>query len=1002
MLTRQISLVLFLALAIPAVARAGQADELYNKATESYNREEYDKAIEGYEEIVTKYASSTIIDATRLNLGRCYLYSGKYDKAVDILTKAIAKGVPDDIREAAYFYLGQAQLSQAGALAPAERSKKLADAVASFSEQLKSFPKSAAREDSLYNRALSNFFLEKYEDSEKDFETLIGEFSSSPNKADYVFWKGRTYASRAYKADAKKAKEEAATWAKKAKDVFNSITAADSPIVDNDTNMEAADLDFYLLDKEQYPQVIEEFNKVRRKADLIPDQEAKINGIRAQYADAARAQNKDLMNKLDRLRSREQSRMNDLQNRIDPVIKAAIHKAQCYIMLEQYDEARVLLRRLKPYATDDDDKKGVALQTVMSLAYQKLVPQANASLDDYMKAFPSDKEADNVSLTIGNALMERKQYQEAFEQFERSLKDFPQGRYVEQATLQKAAAMVSLGDSDKAVAILSDFIAKNPKSPNMPRALFTMGATQSAMKKYEDAAKSFRQVRDNPAADTLIPSAHFQLAFSLFSAQKLDEALTEFRSYLQKYPNDPTASTAALYVALILDQKKDPGAMAAFEDMSKKYPKDPLASYALNYVAIIYKRENKPEQMVAAFEKVYKTFPESKEAYTAKNEVAGYYNRIEKFPEADKIYWELINDKNEPAAAFAAWSDGDMWYRAAKKFGAYTRVTPDEQKQIRERIDASEKAYVTLLKKYPQANESARALQSLLDLALLRVEYTLLTDEQTGKYFADISAQMSDLVTKARIQLLEAALPYEEGKRDAAFAAYKKVLQSNPDIPFTPGDARRYGELLLQNNLPDEALNLFAKLEKNSDPKDKLAQAEVCYGIGAASYAKKEYDKAKTYLQRLIKEYGWHPKSADGQLMLAQIAIEQKDLKAAGSYLVLIIRSPRSSAELKGRALIVYGDMLALDKTKLVPATPTGKSDECAVGYYFKADTYYGDAQPEIGGEALWKAGQAYEQAGQPAEARKQYEDLAKKYGKTSFASKAADRLKALPAPAAK
>lgn len=998
MFTRQISFALFFVLASVTGLWAGPADDLFKAGNDAYGNDDYATAITNYEKIVKDYASSPVVNDAKLRLGLSYLYSSKYAESVDIMTKLTEKGIPPDIRERALFYIGQAQLSLAGSL-PADdktRATKLGAAVTSFSDQLKEFPKSDLREDVYYNRALAQFFLGKYEDSEKDFVTLVAEFPSSLNKADYVFWQARTYGARATKALGDKNKPAAEAAAAKAKAIYAKITDADSLIVANDARFESAELDFYTSDKTEYPATIAEYSKVRRRDDLIPAQKAKIDALKVKYAAAAQANNRPLMDSIKMLRDREQSRLNDLMGRVDMAIKAAIRKSQCYVIMGKYDEARVLLRRLQGYVNDEGDKKDVQLQTVLSYAYQGQVEKANDGLDSYVKSFPGDKDADIISLQIGNTFMEAKEYQKAYEQYERSLKDFPKGRYADQATLAQASAMINLGQVDKAITILSDFVTKNPKSPSAPQAQYSLGAAQMALKKYDDASKNFRAVRDNPQAGDFASPAAFQLGLALFNLGQLDQALTELKAFLQKYPKENTAATAALYIGMALDSKKDPTAIQALEDIAVKYPEDPSAAFALNYVASIHKRANKIPEMIAAYEKVYKTFPKSKEATTARIAVATYQASQKKYDDAAKMYDEIIKGADPVAGGFASWAAGDMWFRASKEYGAYTRVTADEQKEIRRRLEGSEKAFATLLKQFPDAKESGRGLQGLLDLALLRVEGGLLTNEQVPKYFTDIGAQLDSPKTKARLQLLEAAVPYEQGRAEDAFAAYKKVLAAHPDVVFTPGDARRYGELLLDHKDADGAVALFTKLQGTTDPADAYAMAEVVNGLGTSYLAKKDFTQAKPFLEQLVKQYGWHPKAGAAKLGLGQIERTQKNLPAAKKYFSEVISSQKSSSEDKGRAMIEMGEIFADDPKSLVPGAD--KSQPNAAGYFIKADTFFGDALPEIGAEALWKAGQVYEKAGQPAEARKQYADIVKKYGKTSYAAKAAERVAAIPA----
>ena len=67
--------------------------------------------------------------------------------------------------------------------------------------------------------------------------------------------------------------------------------------------------------------------------------------------------------------------------------------------------------------------------------------QADKALTDYLSKHADDPQADSISYQIAAKLLERKDYNGALKQADRSLKDFPSGKYVADAITIKAQAL---------------------------------------------------------------------------------------------------------------------------------------------------------------------------------------------------------------------------------------------------------------------------------------------------------------------------------------------------------------------------------------------------------------------------------------------------------------------------------------------------------------------------------------------------------------------------------
>ncbi len=192
---------------------------------------------------------------------------------------------------------------------------------------------------------------------------------------------------------------------------------------------------------------------------------------------------------------------------------------------------------------------------------------------------------------------------------------------------------------------------------------------------------------------------------------------------------------------------------------------------------------------------------------------------------------------------------------------------------------------------------------------------------------------------------------------------YQEVMKNNPGVNLGTEDTRRFGDLLLKNNKPDEAIATFQALEERSDPRDVRALAEVYYGLGSAYFEKKDYAKAKENLEKFnTKDFGWYPNRGLAMIMLGKIAAAQGDSTTAKKILGTTARSQTNSGEIKARALIALGDLLA--KENMMVPDPKDPSKLNAAACYERAEVIIGLSDPPLGRKALDKAKKMYEEAG--------------------------------------
>lgn len=991
-----LSLVFGLLISLPAFA-ASPAEEGYKTGRDAFLNNDYATAISKWEETLKNYPTSPVTDPMKADLALAYLLNGKAQNAIDTLSKLMTPPTSDVVRERATFYTAKAYLTMAGTATDnaSARNSNLQSAITFYTKLIDGFPNAIARENAFYDRSIANFILERYDLTESDLQMLIKLYPSSQNRADYYFLLSSVYGAKyVVQINQKKSEADLKAALQKALDMLNQTIALGNVIVSNDANLSLGRLYFATAGidtdlerrKNEIGQAIDAYHKVRPRDELIPVQNDTLKKISSQIAEAAKSGDSQLSERLMDQRTREQSRLNDLSERPDAALQALIGIASCYNLGNRPDEARTLLRRGLSFASRIEDKKEIRYQIILSYALNGAADRASSALADYQKDFPNDTTADDISFRIGTVLMQKKDFQAAYDQFAKSVKDYPKGRFAELATLQQAVCLVSLGKPDQAVQTLSAFVTKNPDNPYAAQAQFKLGEAQIALGKIDDGLKTFRAIAANPKADAFRPLAALQVGSVLYSAGRFDEAIKEFGNFVTTFPQNESAPKASYFIGAAQMKKNDyDGALKTFEKIGDQYPNDPIAMASQEMVGGIYMSQSKFPEMIAAYEKLIQKYPKTVSAIKAHSRLAQYYDRLKNYDDAAKHYAAIIIMTDFPEyASEAQLALASMWQEAAKKIGAYTALKDDEKKDWTKFNDKAEESLVALLQNFPKSEEVGEGLQHLLDLVLLRNQYGLLPDTQAEAYFTTLAGKMNSDDIKLRCQLTQAGYYFEKGNHAKALSAIKDVTSSHPDLTLSRYDYNRWGTALVENKEYDPAIGVFEKLQ-TSFAKDQYAQADAVYGLGSAYFQKKDVAKAGQYFDVLKKNYPWSSKIMEAEYGLGLASEQSGNSDDAKKHYVTILANREAPGPIAAKSMLGMGRLL--EKQGFLIPDPQ-KDGPNAVAYYYKAHAFYGAATPDLSAEGLYRAAKCYEKAGKSEEAKKTRDELLQNYPKSEWATK--------------
>jgi tetratricopeptide (TPR) repeat protein len=999
-----------------SLVRADPAGDLYNQGTGAMARRDYKAAAGLFDQIINNYPSTPNLDEIRLDAGLSYLYTNDYDKAIDRLTKEIADKAPPQYRAAALYYTGYAQLLTGGKLTdPAAKKAAFVQSIAT-NTKLIAYATSTPTTDNhtylelgYYNRALGYEYTDDLTNAEKDVTALLAQFGSSLQKPDYLVLLGNLYAQEANEGiQNKKSNDVIRTAATNAIQAFDQAAADPNALVQaNDAKLAKAET-LYLLasmtptDPAGYQRALAAFREVRRKADLIPLQQQNVDALRAANSTALQGGSAGAATENSRIIERESGRLETLKNEPDPIIQSLIRIAQCYNSMQQGDEARTVLHRLASASLTPEQHQQVDFALIYSYVLGGEAAKADQALTTYLAKHPGDPEAEGISVQIGTSLMKRGDANGALTQANRSLSDFPKGRYVADAIQLKVEALTALGRMQEADAVGDDFVKLHPDSPNAVGIILSRAQRQTAAGNLEGALASYQKVRDSGGTPEVQAAGDAGYIQTLESLGKLDEVIQESKTFAGKYPNSPELPSVLVMSGVAMDQKHDPGAIAALQDEARKYPDDTPTSpspFALFYIVNIYQRAGQIPQMIQAADDLKKAFPNQYNFLEqAAETVSGVYVKEKKFDQAVAEYQALVEAPDPAVSAAATNKVGGVWLSAAKAMGAYQSMQEDtERAEAEKRLGAAEQSFLSVLKDHPDQLSAVDDAFTGLDNALIqRRSWGLIKQADFEDYFSKLTSGLTDPQMQTRLELAKAGFVFIDKnglkKYPTALASFKAAIAANPALPLTRTEANRYGELLIAGKDYPTAIQVYTALQK-IDPRDEQVQADADYGLGATYFAQGDYPQAKTYftlMKGLRQGAAWHPHIMDANYGLAYIAEnsgQPGDIDQAKQTYAQLMQSPDASVELQAKAILGYGRILQQEGHTIAGAPPN--TGESAVHYFQQVDTIYGPAVPELSAEGLYRAGQIYDKSGDKANAKKEYQSILTNYPTTTWAVKA-------------
>ena len=1007
----------------------GGAEVLARDGEAAFNAGDYATAAARFDQLLKAHPTSQGVPTAQLYGGYSYFLLGKYDEAIALLKKATGLPATEDIQEVAQSLLPQAMAAKASALAPdaPARTQAFMDAIAQFDNYLKRFPGKEDTESVQYGRALAYFQIGRFDDAVKDLRANLQQFGSSRTISDSQYLLALAMAAQANKLverdptkrpDAEKLFDEA-------EKILNALVQGTvGVVVANDARFQIGEIELSraALDAEnrdamrdKVREALKYYRMVEPKQTVIGKQQQRIEEIKKARVEALQAKNQALFKELRKLEEKESGKLEQIKARPEQTISAGLKAAEAFFLLGDFDAARVAFSHLAQFTENDDQKKTALYYRTMTYAVQNRIDKAMEGYEEFQQKYKGDPMAENLPVAIGSMFLSSKDPkvrdpQKAIDFFTQAMQQYPKGRFLDVAVVQKATAQLALGQHDEALKTFQEFVKNNPNAKKEVLAQAELGIANihKDLKRFDDAIAEYRSIKTKYAdLPETLETATFWAGWCLFQKGDSKGGIEELRAYVEKYPEGKLTAVALFTMAQGLNSagQRDE-ALKIYEELAAKFPESEPAGFSYFQRAQIHAAAQEPDKLVEVMRAFIEKYPKDSKVFFAYDSVGQTLMNGGKTDEALSTYRAFAEkypeDPNAPKAMVKA---SELARTATLSIGRnYVALNEEQRKAWTDGMGASLKAASEVIERFPESDQVSAALVSLLETEKLRQTAGIATPVQIEKEFADLAKQ-HEKTPQAHSKIRFAHASYlhpTDPKR--AFEMMQKAFK--PDLLFAARDLDLYGLMLIENGKFREAEQVYRKIGADYpnppgiDPKRTSvavmeAQSTMLFGLGAVAQKEGKVKEAQDFFNQLKSLYPWSPKMIEANFGIAQALKEEGKNDEALALLIPIIRATTGSEALRANAMLMAGHIYK-NKGQI----------ENAIDSFIKIAAFY-EAVPAPSAEGLWEGAQLLEQqaAGtsdpkkkefrerQFNQARRAYDDLIKLYPDSKFTAPARQRL---------
>jgi TolA-binding protein len=174
----------------------------------------------------------------------------------------------------------------------------------------------------------------------------------------------------------------------------------------------------------------------------------------------------------------------------------------------------------------------------------QMIAKVRREIDNFKKIDNFDSA---LRFRLALAYQGMKRYRESALIMEAMLNELPPDPVVESASMNLIQSWNQIERWPKAIEAAQTFVAKFPKSPSVPLALYLQGIAEQKDLRYNDAVETFAGIVKKHPKSEFAPRALFMEGFSLLLAERNKEAISVFEEFPKAFPKHEMRESAAYW-----------------------------------------------------------------------------------------------------------------------------------------------------------------------------------------------------------------------------------------------------------------------------------------------------------------------------------------------------------------------------------------------------------------------------------------------------------------------
>ena len=833
--------------------------EVYTMAMGAFAKGEFQKAVEGLDQMLTLGASGPGLESVHFSIAAAHYNLKEYEKA-KVKFEAYKKLYPNGSKVGdAQMAIAQCQLAlgdKEGAAASFE-----AASAGSQNEQVLLMRASLLKEAAKPDEAMALL------------EPVFQKGVKSAVFADAAMLVASTEVVRGNRERA---------W-KILASLHGRPDLIDDPLQLNALTFELGDAFF---EAKEYRNALKAYGLVRQREELLAAGRARLLAI-AKRVDSNLAIAKGDPSRVVELigvNNRLKAMFEEGKQALDGIEKAPstscalrMRQARCFQEIGRLWEAVVLFEYLRQEG-DPEVREGALYSLAVFHAELGNTQEALDAIAAFEKEFPKSSQLQTAIFVQGTQLLVKGDSSAAVGAFEKLLKMAPSGQHAEAAQFFTANAHFSESKYAEALSAYQLYAKKNPKGENLEEVIYRIALCLFFSGDYEKAHPALESYLDKYGDGFFCADAAYRVASCYQVAKRYDDVIKKCEAWEAKNPNNGLLGDVLALKgdALVAKERRDE-AVAAYRKALENTSNDEVVSYALFEANKQLQRLGKWDKSAEMFREFLAARPDHAAAVSAMYWLSRAMVKEGKVPEAKEYLAEqilkFIGDRSRDAVEQLI----TLMAQFCSKRTEQPKAEGGEHPPVYDAIGELRK-YLNP-EKIPESPIS-RARIMFAEAELMRL---LRQSEGAVQKLDAICEQIQPDALGASLLAQCGDRLFERGKRNDAAKFYEALAREFPKSELLDYSYNGLGQIALLDGKAEDAIKFFEMAIDKAGATSKLR--DVTHGRAKALLLLGRLDEARVLFEQVASTREWRGEcTAEAVFSLGEVAFAKKEFSNAVQY----------------------------------------------------------------------------------------------------------------------